>query len=339
MKLRAEQLSGGQLSVLLDIGGREPPKEFRIFANGLTETTKGPLVFNAKAGESILARLADLGRDKLNFDYGHGQLGFVQTADTAASAGWFNLEVREDGLWATNIEWTERAAKALSAREFRYFSPAVLLDAESNEVRELINIALTNIPATKHQVPLVASQHTPGDGPTQHEVSMDSELAKLLGAFGVQNPSQAVAKLDSLKSNEAKLVEAVKETQTKLSAVEAELATFKNERANAEKAEFVAKLCADGKLPPALKDWALGQSIETMKSFGDAAPVVPVADKAEKTTPRTPNAGLTVLSDEDKKVARMLGVSEADFLDTRKLQADNFWQCDPEAGDAQKESK
>lgn len=325
---------GGALLLSVELveldGKKVPPKEFRILAAGVNETTKGPVVMNAAAGQSVLARMKDLGRDQLNFDYGHAQLGFMQSYEAARSAGWFNVEVRGDELWATNVNWTPTAAKALADREFRYFSPALYLDRESGEVRELINIALTNIPATKHQAPLVASQ-APASPAKDHS---DMNLEQLLAAFGVQNATQLAAKFQTLGSDNDKLVKAAGEMQAQLAAVTAELATFKAEKSKAEKADYVAQLSTQGKLPPALRDWAMGQDMAVLKSFADAAPVVAAASPETKTTPKPAGTdGAVALSDDEKSLCKMMNLSEADYLATKKELAasGNPWAYDPNA--------
>lgn len=309
-------------------GVRQPPKEFRILGAGTTETTKGPVLMNAAAGQSILAKLSDLGRDRLNFDYGHAQLGFVQSYESARSAGWFNVEVRGDELWATNIEWTPTARKALSDREFRYFSPALYLDRETGQVVELINIALTNIPATKHQTPLVASRTG------QPEKDHDMTIEQLLTAFGCANGTQLAAKFQSLGSDNAKLVAAAGELQAQLSAATGELAAFRADKAKADKAAYVAELSTAGKLPPALRDWALGQDLAVLRSFADAAPVVAAANPEQATTPKAAGTDhvAATLSDDERSICRQMNLSEADYLATKKelLASANVWEYRPE---------
>jgi phage I-like protein len=323
---------GGALLLAVDLveladGTKSPPKEFKILAAGVNETTKGPVIMNATAGQSVLARMKDLGRDQLNFDYGHAQLGFMQSYEAARSAGWFSVEVRGEELWATNVNWTPTAAKALSDREFRYFSPALYLDRESGEVRELINIALTNIPATKHQTPLVASQ-------TPESKDMDPELKALLACMGVMNLSQLAVKCQTLASDNDKLVKAAGEMQAQLAQATAALATFNAEKSKAEKADYVAQLSTAGKLPPALRDWALGQDLAVLKSFADAAPVVSAASPTTTTTPKPAGTdGAAMLSDDEKKLCKMMNLSEADFLATKKelLAGPTIWAYDPNA--------
>ena len=136
----------------------EPPHEFLIWSYGTVETTKGDLDFTRVDADRIVAEWQRQGND-LPLDYGHGMAAGTDAADPAEAgkaAGWFALEARDDGLWAVRVRWTEAAAAKLSAKEYRYFSPWIALD-DDGRVAELFNLALTNIPATLNQRPLMAA--------------------------------------------------------------------------------------------------------------------------------------------------------------------------------------
>jgi hypothetical protein len=64
--------------------------------------------------------------------------------------------VRAGELWATRVRWTPGAAAAVAAGEWKYVSPTFITD-EDARITELINCALTNLPATKRMAPLVAA--------------------------------------------------------------------------------------------------------------------------------------------------------------------------------------
>ena len=169
--------------ITLDVGAtREPPSEFRIFRAGANPTTKGVLLFDEQAAESVMRAAQDWGND-FPLDYQHGMVAFL-TPDPAASgaaAGWFAPEVRAGELWAANVRWTERAAGYLRAGEYRYISPTVTV-AEDGRVLELINVALTNIPATKGLDPLVAFDRRARRGRSHARKTMNEETLKALRA-------------------------------------------------------------------------------------------------------------------------------------------------------------
>ena len=130
-----------------------PPGAFRIFPFGKIETTKGVFRFDEEAARRVIAAWRDYG-NRLPIDYEH-QIFDPVTNGPVPAAGWFDLELREDGLWAVNVEWTPRAVELLKNREYRYFSPTFRTDDEGRIV-ELVNVALVNLPATKRMEPLVA---------------------------------------------------------------------------------------------------------------------------------------------------------------------------------------
>jgi phage I-like protein len=153
----AADLGERRVAVLLDIASASPPSRFRVLAKGVTATTKGPILFDEQAATSVMAAFEEQGLDELPFDVGHGMLNPLAPPSAHEAYGWFKPEVRDGALWASDIQWTADALTALRARKFRYFSPAVMRDVKTNRAMQLINIALTNIPATRGQAPLMAS--------------------------------------------------------------------------------------------------------------------------------------------------------------------------------------
>lgn len=139
--------------------GREPPTEFRLWAFGVVDTTYGEFIFERADAENVMAAYAAMGNEKF-FDYEHGLL-YVPPGEPIPAAGWFQLELRDDGLWVTNIRWTEKAAGMIGAGEYEYFSPLFWYD-DDRRIYEVVNIGLTNYPGTKSldKLPVAASMHT-----------------------------------------------------------------------------------------------------------------------------------------------------------------------------------
>lgn len=144
-----------RLPVMLTVG-TDPPTEFRIFRAGVNETLKGDVLFDEVAAESVMKAAADWATH-MSLDYEHDALN-PSLSGPRIAAGWYHLAVRDGELWAVNVEWTERAAAHIRAREYRYISPSVMRDRETGRALELVNCALTNLPATKGLTPLVANR-------------------------------------------------------------------------------------------------------------------------------------------------------------------------------------
>jgi phage I-like protein len=145
--------------------GRVPPTEFLMIPMGKYETTKGDFFLTQSNAQRIIAQLEDEGVD-INMDWEHESVN--GTPGRKDAAGWFNVELRSDGLWATNVKWTDDAAEALASAKVRYISPAFHVDEETMEVVSFTNCALTNRPATKKAQALVAASKTQKDS-TMHK--------------------------------------------------------------------------------------------------------------------------------------------------------------------------
>lgn len=117
-------------------------------------------------------------------DYEHQTLRASQNGKPAPAAGWFtDIAWREgDGLYAINVEWTEAAAAAITAKEYRFISPVFNYD-KNGHVTVLLHAALTNTPAVDgmDEVMLAAaSQFAALSQPTEEDLTVDDELIKEL---------------------------------------------------------------------------------------------------------------------------------------------------------------
>ncbi len=185
------------------VTGDEPPTEFRIFSAGAVETKKGTFTFDDKAAESVMAAYAEHGID-LMIDYDHASLASVtlDPAEAGKAAGWFNLEVRGGELWAVNVRWTPPADAALRAKEWRFMSPAFQHD-ESGRVTGLLNVAITNLPATRRLEPLMAASMT-ALGENGMTVEEFIKVCKTLGIDMGGSVEDAMAKIKGEKPAEEK---------------------------------------------------------------------------------------------------------------------------------------
>ena len=169
--------------VTLKTERRSPPNEFRLIPLGAYETTKGTFYLTPANAQTILAQLEDEGVDSV-IDWEHESVD--GTPGRKDAAGWFKVELRGDGLWATGVKWVEDASQAISAAKVRYISPAFTVDEDTNEITKFINCALTNRPATKKAPALVAASK---DGQPMHK----KFLAALAQHMKDNNMDHAVA--------------------------------------------------------------------------------------------------------------------------------------------------
>ncbi|SFM67282.1 Mu-like prophage I protein [Nitrosomonas nitrosa] len=108
-------------------------------------------------------------------DYEHQTLLAAQNGQPAPAAGWFGkLAWRESGLYAVDVEWTERATQMIEGGEYRYISPVFTYDKKTGKVKRLLHAALTNNPALDGMDAVAASQFF-----NQEKLNMDQLLEQL----------------------------------------------------------------------------------------------------------------------------------------------------------------
>lgn len=301
------------------------PTEIMLFGPGITETAKGDFLMDKEAGDSIMAAFADQGMDRLPFDAAHGMLTPGNSPDANKALGWFVPEVREltEGqfaLFASDIEWTEPTRKALANREWRFYSPAVLFEKDSKRIKALINVALTNLPATKNQRPLVLDGL---DTTTEKETNTMSVENVYLTALGADDEASAVvrakelvdfekATLSALDCEADQVPDKIAEIQKAATDALAELADIKDERKAEAKKAKIAELSRSGKLPPAYHEFAETLSDEQLDALTKITPSVP--DKIEEGD----SGKVETLSAEEKAACKALGLTEDDYIKTKE---------------------
>lgn len=204
--------------------GPEPPEWIRILPLGEVKLGDGRKPF--RVTEASLAGIVEAWRQRGNdmvIDYEHQTV----RGQEAPAAGWVKeMVIKPDGLWG-RVEWTARAEEYLARKEYRYFSPVVELDDE-RVVRDLLHVALTNVPAMANLTPLVLAADRekngleaekfgglPGDAAEWQELK-DLLLAELQAAAGPEaGPEQlrqqwrqwqeAAAELEKLRVEVANL--------------------------------------------------------------------------------------------------------------------------------------
>lgn len=232
--------------------GAEVPTEFRIWQWGETKTQKGSVNLDRDAAAAVLSAFSEHGIE-LAIDYEHQTFNSSDNGKPAPAAGWFVPEVRDDGLWASQVRWTDEAAGYLKTRQYRYFSPVALLDAKTRKPVRLMPMALTNWPATKHIEPLVARDEVnPKDG-------LMDELLEALGLKDKAELLSAVSKLVSFERDVIVLagakssaeafgvITALKAKAEQSDAVSAELASIKASAAQSETKSLIDAAVQEGR--------------------------------------------------------------------------------------------
>lgn len=290
--------------VRLTLEMAELPGWLRLLPLGQVNLVDGrpPFEVDPESLTALVRAFGARGTD-LVIDYEHQSLKGGQ----APAAGWIkDLEAREDGLWA-QVEWTGKAGEYLKRREYRYFSPVLRIDPESRRPQELMNMALTNVPAIQGLSPLVAKWGgealTAGnlreeqaaalpDGSPSQETSIreackeEVELAEGLKArlgLAPESPEgelwQKSVELFRDLAQDLGLPDEATASQLKggiaallaggeqVQTLQEELAALKAQLSEETTARVVEEAMLAGKISPAQKDWALSYCRQDPESF------------------------------------------------------------------------
>jgi phage I-like protein len=296
------------------------------------------------AHEIVAASRKYAGAQDIPVDYDH-QLVYAAKdgiGGQAPASGWIAaLGVDPDGIYAEGA-WTERAAAAIRAREYRYLSP-VVGHTQDGKILTISSVALTNMPAVDGLTQLAASRKSTPNQDNQMDRTL---LAQLLGldanATEAEIQTALTARLEAQTSAQAELTAlraalGASDQTTALSAVTAMKATTAgNEAQTALMASMQATLTAltaernagvvdaairAGKIIPAQREHfiALMASDEkTALALIGSAPTVVTGETQRAADPKTP---VTALSAAQKQVCALTGVSEADYLKTLQAEA------------------
>lgn len=157
--VRCSRITGGdawRLATSASAILRTPPREFLIWPFGRTDTDYGASFFTERSAREVMGRYRKRG-NRLSFDIEHTSAAdYRDHADTWIGGGYFDLDLRADGLWAVNCDWSAEAARQIREGERLYFSPDFWQDKKTSEVLVLNHIALCTDPAT-HNARMLAS--------------------------------------------------------------------------------------------------------------------------------------------------------------------------------------
>ncbi|RUY12034.1 hypothetical protein EOA25_04410 [Mesorhizobium sp. M2A.F.Ca.ET.040.01.1.1] len=150
------------------------------------------------------------GSTDLVVDYDHQAITAPSVGGRAPAAGWIKeLEARPEGIFG-RVEWTEAAASAIKAGEYRYISPVFLHEKTTGRVLLIRMAGLTNTPALD-MMQVAASALLPNNNPT------GDNMDKILSALGLAkgtNEDGVVAAINSYLTSSTAIAKAAGLTET-----------------------------------------------------------------------------------------------------------------------------
>ena len=315
---------------------------------------RGPFTVTDRvhAAQIVAASQAYAGAQDLPVDYDH-QTHFAAiqgVGGRAPAAGWIKrLTAEDDGVYV-DVEWTGPASAQLKAKEYRYVSPLFGFDSATGLVTRIFNVGLTNTPAIDDLGAIAAQVQPQGK-------SMDlTQLAALYGLPATATLTEILAAASTAKAAATQTGEDLVAANAALVATRTALGLKDDAKtedvvaaATARKpdpsafapmsivtdlqqqvasltsknvSEIVAAATAAGKVRPdqASQDWARDYANKDLPGFERfVAAATAIVTPGPRTAPNNPGGGdPTTLTAEEKVAASIAGVSEADFLATKK---------------------
>lgn len=312
----------------------------------------------AHAQQVVDATLAHYGDTEIMIDYDHQAVTLPKLGGSARAAGWVKkLYANAAGIFA-DVEFTQAASSGIKDKEYRYISPASLVNNSTGRVRRIVNAALTNTP----DLDLLALASAVGEGYSdqyQEEDIMNEEYMKKLAAMAVAMglPENASAedimkciekdqmKLKEMKAMASILAVDVDADPALITAAASALVSQKTETPDPAKfvpvaaleemtlqiasmAKIVDNLAVDkrtsmiaaaaNRLPPSLKSYA--ETIKDEAVLASFLNALPETGLGKQTLSGDAAAGDAGADEEEIKIASMMGVSADEFKAARKLE-------------------
>lgn len=194
MKRKHQRIAA--LAALIPDGTSGAPGEVQLlpageFRSGDVRPKDVPAwIVNRQVADNLIAAAAQRTNPYV-IDFEHQTLYVELNGQPAPAAGWFrDLEWREGvGLFAVNVEWTDRARQMIAAGEYRFISP-VFSYGPDGRVRRLYHAALTNDAGIDGMAAVAArAEHFHADHHNQPEESAVDE--ETLAALGLKKDASA----------------------------------------------------------------------------------------------------------------------------------------------------
>ena len=271
--------------------GDATPSRILIAPWGEVTSANGTFVMDEESAQLVVEAFRGHGTD-LPIDYEHQSLGGVYASPTgqAPAAGWIRslaavppeqADGDGPGLFA-DVAWTESAQAKLTAKEYRFLSPVVIVRKRDRRVVALHSAALTNKPAISGMKPIVnrvVEGEEAGPGEASFPQSDGSERADQ-GEEGAVSCADEAVEMLRLRLG----LEASDDVEAVLIAAEDRLSSRLREAERREADERVESAMRAGKLTSAQREWAMSLALKDAELFEDwvaSAPVIVAPGRTE----------------------------------------------------------
>lgn len=286
----------------------------------------------------IAASFSHAAGNVLPIDFDHRSLSAQGTADSRA-AGWITeMHVEGDRVMAS-VEWTAEGRRAIKSKSYRFISPVFTTLRSDGRVVLIEGAGLVNNPALpeirqiaskdEHMEPIEQIAELlglPADDTDQIaeriEALLETEthLASVTDAAGVSGDDAVTQVCSRLKAGAGADVDPAKYVpMSAFTDLQAQFASLQSEVGDGKAEVALQKARDDGKLTPAMEDWAkqlASKDLGEFQNWAASAPVV-IAPSARKLAGRQPPVNTGALDKTERQVASLMGVDPEKFRATR----------------------
>lgn len=323
------------LTLIAKIDGAKAPEWVTLFKAGWGKLADGVRFFvDRDAFDLVQAYIKERGNDVV-WDYEHQVLETME----APAAGWIKeLSWDDEAGIRARVEWTDKAAAYIKAKEYRYFSPVFGIRNKDSRVCFLHSVALTNTPKTNHLTPILAKL---GSEIKENDMDRDELIKKLGLAAGATDKEilAAVAKL-GIKLPEGKTIDKevlpkeivaaleLKDDDSTSMVVASIHALKQGVKSGVSRKEFdelkktltdrdaedaVTAAIAKGKVTPDQKDWAMEYAQKDLTGFNAFVAKAPQVVPVDKLPGKEEKKDDQEVAEVTLQVAGMMGVSDDDL--------------------------
>lgn len=310
------------MEMAMDAAAVGPPAELMLVPPAKWVEGRDGRGWNNPDPQGIVRFFQDNGLD-IPIDIEHATQLKAPKGDAAPAMAWGkSLYVKPDGSVWGRFDWNDAGTGFVVGRQYRYYSPAYIIDTSTMDIVGIKSVGLTNTPNLV--VPALNHEQTKG-------VTMN--LAALIAALGLSATSTFEDALNHITKLKGELTIALNSAASppldkfvpkadydlalnRATSAEGKLAA--NAKATLEtaiNAEIDTALKA-GKITPATKEYHIAQcrqegGLDRFKAFCQAAPTVAADSDLSKKKPG--DADAVALNAEEAQLAAMFGNSVEDI--------------------------
>lgn len=293
-----------------------PDGKFRADDGRPARDTEGKVQdwrMDAEIAAGLIADLEKSGKPIL-YDYEHNSL----FGDSEA-AGWITklVYVAKRGMFA-RVEWVDDAAEAIAGKKWRYSSPCFWYD-DTGAIIKIHSVALTNNPAlgdlgavalarqaalSASPVGALAQLFLTAAGRVPGVSSGDDMTPEQIAAL--------TAERDNYKTQLAALTAERDKANTELVALRKKIDDGVAAADEEKRTALLTAGNADGRIPPALSDWAKKQSLDGLTEYLEAQK--PLAMLAKQVDGKVVSGGADGLTPDELAMCERMNVKPDEYL-------------------------